>query len=70
MSRAVTELNQPVYLKAAALRARFGTSAMWLRRRMADSGFPRPVHFGSSERFWKLSEVEQWEADQAGIRAK
>jgi predicted DNA-binding transcriptional regulator AlpA len=58
------ELNQPIYIKSKQLCARFGVSAMWLRRRMADAGFPQPVHFGTSERFWKLDEVEAWEAAQ------
>jgi predicted DNA-binding transcriptional regulator AlpA len=42
---------------------------MWLVRRMADSGFPKPVKFTDgkfAQRFWKLAAIEQWEAERTG----
>ena len=38
-------------------------SHMWLVRRQKDAGFPSPIFFGGI-RFWKLSDLERWEADQ------
>jgi predicted DNA-binding transcriptional regulator AlpA len=46
---------------------RFGVSSMWLVRRMADSGFPRPIKFTDSKtarRFWRTADVEQWERER------
>ena len=59
------ESPKPKYVRAASLRARFGVSDMWLHRAMRDKGFPRPVMLGGGrDRFWKLDEVEAWEAAQ------
>ena len=57
--------SQPtLFLKARQVRARYGdVSHMWLVRRQKDSGFPSPTFFGGI-RFWKLSELERWEAGQ------
>jgi predicted DNA-binding transcriptional regulator AlpA len=33
------------FLSAARLMERYGVSAMWLVRRMADSNFPKPIRF-------------------------
>ena len=55
------------YLTAAQVRARYGgVSDMWIWRRMNDaSGFPRPLMLGG-RRFWKLSDLVNWERSQAG----
>jgi predicted DNA-binding transcriptional regulator AlpA len=55
-----------VYLKTAQVRQRYGdASHMWIERRLAsDKTFPRPVFFGRM-RYWKLSDLERWEAAQA-----
>ena len=62
----VTDTAASLYLNAASVRARFaGVSHMWLVRRLAsDPTFPRPVKFGQL-RYWKISELEAWEATQA-----
>jgi predicted DNA-binding transcriptional regulator AlpA len=53
-----------IYLKAAQVRQRYGDcSGMWIRRRIADAGFPEPIFLGGL-RFWKLSDLELWEVDQ------
>jgi predicted DNA-binding transcriptional regulator AlpA len=52
------------YLKTNQVRARYGNcSAMWIERRMKDSGFPPPVHFGAL-RFWRVSDLVAWDAEQ------
>lgn len=57
-----TELKRTEYLNAAQVRARFaGVSRMWLHRRMRDSNFPAPVRFGGKNRFWRLSDIAEWE---------
>jgi predicted DNA-binding transcriptional regulator AlpA len=55
-----------VYLRTKQVRARYGSvSHMWVERRLqADPSFPRPIYFGRL-RFWKLSELEKWEAAKA-----
>ena len=55
-----------VYLRAKQLRARYGSvSHMWIERRLQDDpAFPKPVKMGRL-RFWRLSELEAWEALQS-----
>ena len=52
------------FLTAAQLMTRYGVSHMWLVRRMARDGFPRPSYFGRL-RFWRRTEIEQWERSKA-----
>jgi len=52
------------FLTAAQLMGRYGVSHMWLVRRMARDGFPRPSYFGRL-RFWRRNEIEQWERSKA-----
>jgi len=52
------------FLTAAQLMARSGVSHMWLIRRMAKDGFPKPAYFGRL-RFWRRAEVEHWERSKA-----
>jgi len=56
--------NDSEYMTAAQLMARYGVSHMWLVRRMAKDGFPKPAYFGRL-RFWRRTEVESWELSQA-----
>ena len=61
-----SEVESPptIFLKARQVRTRYGeVSHMWLVRRQKDAGFPSPIFFGGI-RFWKLSDLERWEADQ------
>ncbi|MDR3484199.1 MAG: hypothetical protein P4M05_04725 [Bradyrhizobium sp.] len=52
------------YLKTNQVRERYGNcSAMWIERRMKDSGFPQPVYFGVL-RFWRVSDLVVWDAEQ------
>lgn len=71
--RYITISNDARYLSAAQIMERFGTSHMWIVRRMADAGFPRPIRFGTSRtsrRFWRLDEVEAWERQQFDARER
>jgi predicted DNA-binding transcriptional regulator AlpA len=52
------------YLKTNQVRERYGNcSAMWIERRMKDSGFPVPIYFGAL-RFWRVSGLVAWDAAQ------
>ena len=55
-------MNQ-VFLPAAKVKARYERSDMSLYRWLHDArmNFPKPYYF-STRRFWKLSELESWEA--------
>ena len=54
------------FLTARQLRKRYGNrSHMWVARRLKDDpDFPRPYYFGQL-RFFKLSDLEAWERQQA-----
>jgi hypothetical protein len=49
------------------LRARYGERGeLYIPRLIESAGFPKPYRFGSGRLlFWKLEEVEAWEAAQA-----
>lgn len=59
-------MNNQTYLPAVAVRARYGVSDMSLWRWLRDDalGFPHPLRI-NGRRFWKLSELEAWEALRA-----
>jgi predicted DNA-binding transcriptional regulator AlpA len=52
------------YLTASQVVQRYGTSTSWILRRQRHDGFPPCVKFGRL-RFWRLAEIEAWEARQA-----
>jgi predicted DNA-binding transcriptional regulator AlpA len=58
--------HQTTYLPAGAVRARYGVSDMSLWRWLHDKGlgFPAPIRI-NRRRFWKLAELEAWEASRA-----
>jgi predicted DNA-binding transcriptional regulator AlpA len=63
-SRRVEKSDNPRYVTAGDIRERFGVSDMWIRRRIADSDFPKPIKFAPSQtsrRFWRLADIEAWE---------
>jgi predicted DNA-binding transcriptional regulator AlpA len=49
-SRRVEKSDNPRYVTAGKLRGRFGVPDMWIRRRIADSDFPKPIKFTTSQR--------------------
>jgi predicted DNA-binding transcriptional regulator AlpA len=60
----INQSDDARYFTAGQIRERFGVSDMWIFRRLKDGGFPQPVRFGpgkSSPRFWKRSDIEEWE---------
>jgi predicted DNA-binding transcriptional regulator AlpA len=64
--RRTQQSTDPEYFTAAPLMARYGVSHMWLIRRMAKDGFPKPVYFGRL-RFWRRTEIEQWERSKVVV---
>ena len=63
-SRRVEKSDDPRYVTAGELREWFGVSDMWIRRRIAEPDFPKPIKFTpsrSSRRFWRLADIEAWE---------
>ena len=59
-----------VFLKTQQVQARYGgCSHMFIERRLKnDPTFPRPTFIGRL-RFWRLSDLEAWEAAQADRKA-
>jgi predicted DNA-binding transcriptional regulator AlpA len=57
--------DHPTYLPASQVCARYGISAMSIWRWCRDDalGFPHPLRI-NGRRFWKLAELEQWEASR------
>jgi len=62
-----------VYLRVAAVRARYGISDMslWRWLRHPNLNFPRPIRI-NGRRFWKRADLEAWdsshEEDLAEVR--
>jgi predicted DNA-binding transcriptional regulator AlpA len=54
------------YLRTRQIRQRYNCSAMWIERRLRDpaSNFPKPIFLGRL-RYWALSALERWEAEEA-----
>jgi predicted DNA-binding transcriptional regulator AlpA len=64
LSAAEKETVTDRFLPARQVCDRYGVSEMWVWRRLKDdSGFPRPIMI-SGRRFWRLSELEEWEGAQ------
>ncbi len=54
--------SSPRYIRVAQVLIRYGgVSQMWLTRRLRDDGFPAPCYFGSSERFFRVDELDGWD---------
>jgi predicted DNA-binding transcriptional regulator AlpA len=63
--------DQKIYLPAGQVRARYGVSDMALWRWLRDEAlrFPAPIRI-HSRRYWKLAELESWEASRGGADAR
>ena len=61
------QVPSQTYLQASAVRARYGISDMtiWRWLQNASLGFPGPIRI-NSRRFWRLTELEAWEASRSG----
>ena len=59
---------EKTYLTSAAVRARYGVSDMtiWRWLRSTELGFPAPLRI-NGRRFWKLTQLEAWEASRSAI---
>jgi predicted DNA-binding transcriptional regulator AlpA len=58
--------SEDIHLPAPQVRLRYGRSDMWLWRLLRDekSGFPRPLVI-NKRRYWRLSDLKNWELLQA-----
>jgi predicted DNA-binding transcriptional regulator AlpA len=65
-----TSSSPQAYLPAALVRARYGVSDMSLWRWLRDDalGFPHPIRI-NKKRFWKLTDLESWEASRTGTES-
>lgn len=54
------------YLTSTQVRQRYGgRSRMWIPRLLAAGKFPAPARLGGGRLlYWKLSDLETWEAEQ------
>ena len=51
------------FASAAKVKARYGgVSDMWIVRKIADHDFPTPQTFGTATRYWRVSELDAWDA--------
>jgi predicted DNA-binding transcriptional regulator AlpA len=58
-------VNKPdaEYLSAAQVKARYGgVSDMWIHRKLVGHGFPKPHTFGTAARYWRVADLDFWEA--------
>ncbi len=66
MSTVRNELTPPPhaeFLSAAQVKARYGgVSDMWIVRKLADHDFPTPQTFGTPTRYWRVAELNGWDA--------
>lgn len=66
-----TEADQPVFISAGSARRRYGnlsTTSFWRWERDETLGFPRPILI-SGRKFFKLRELEAWEARLPDVSA-
>ena len=58
--------SEKTYLPAAAVRTRYGIAKMTIWRWLQNDalGFPRPSRI-NNRLYWKLTELEAWEASRA-----
>ena len=50
------------YLTASQVVARYSTSMSWILRRQKHDGFPACTKLGGRLRFWRVADLEKWEA--------
>ena len=66
----VTPIDPPAagekWLSSRAIRKRYGGMSDTSLTRWLRNGFPPPVYF-TGRRYWRLSEVIHWEAEQAEL---
>jgi predicted DNA-binding transcriptional regulator AlpA len=57
--------NEAEFLTAAQVRVKFGVSKLWIERRMKTAGFPHPVTFGTTRRYWRVADIDAWIIERA-----
>ena len=54
------------YLKKRQVQQRYGDrSATWIKRRIANDGFPEPAMYVGISPLWDLDSLDAWDAAQA-----
>ncbi|RWA76661.1 MAG: AlpA family phage regulatory protein [Mesorhizobium sp.] len=61
---AAPQSQSTTFLQARQVRDRYNVSDMTIWRWLREQDFPQPVYIGRL-RFWRLSDIEEWEARQA-----
>jgi predicted DNA-binding transcriptional regulator AlpA len=62
MLASTSSTSPETYLTARQVRARYGNaSAMWIVRRLANDGFPKPIYLAGA-RFWRIADLDAWDA--------
>jgi len=61
------QVAQQTYLLSSAVRGRYGVSDMTIWRWLHNQklGFPAPIRI-NGRRFWRLADLEAWEASRLG----
>lgn len=55
------------FIPASAVRKRYGNAAestLWRWERDPDLKFPKPVVLGGGRKYWRLTDLEAWEASR------
>jgi len=67
----ITEKPSDSFLPASSVWSRYGVTSMTIHRWLADPdlNFPKPFYLGRF-RFWRIAELESWEARQPRVSAK
>ena len=54
------------YLRKAQVQERYGhCSPTWIKRRIADDGFPEPEMYAGQSPLWSLADLDAWDLAQA-----
>ena len=66
-ARSTATTPSPTFIPKREVLARYGNmSPSWLARRLRSGTFPRPVYIGGGKTpFWKITDLEAYEADPA-----
>jgi predicted DNA-binding transcriptional regulator AlpA len=64
------DFQNTAFLNARQVRERYGNAShMFIVRAMRDKGFPQPTRFGGRQRYWRVSDLLNWERRMIGADA-
>lgn len=63
--------NESLFLRKSGVASRYGVTTRTIDRWLIDdeSDFPQPVRFGQSSLYWKITDLEAWEAARSMKKA-